>query len=482
MTLGQRKADDKIKFREEQQNRLSSSLKTKEVFPKTQPGPQTAFYETKADIAIYGGAAGGGKSAACLIDAIRYVGKIPNYNCVFFRRTFPEIFNPGALFDESQRWYPLLGGEANLVKARWVFPKNEKIQFAHLQHEKTLTQWHGSQISRLYFDELCTFTEKQFWYLLSRCRTTLPIKPQVRATCNPDSESWVADLLSWWLGEDGLPIKDRSGILRWFVRVNNELIWSLDKDELRLKYPSIPPKSLTFIPASIYDNKILLDNDPDYIANLYALHEIDKQRLLLGNWKIKPEAGVVFNRDWFEVVDDIDRDEITRTVRFWDLAATKTKLSYYTAGVKMAILKDKSLIVLDAIWEQTTPAEAINLIRKTAERDGKTVTVGWEQEPGSAGIMAMEQIKTSLKGFRCKPVRPQGDKIQRALPYATAAQNGRVLLLRGTWNDQYINALHNFDGSGKPLINDLTDSSSGAFELLNRIKATWVGVSGKDIL
>jgi predicted phage terminase large subunit-like protein len=163
------------------------------------------------------------------------------------------------------------------------------------------------------------------------------------------------------------------------------------------------------------------------------------------------------------------------------LAATKTKLSYYTAGVKMAILKDKSLIVLDAIWEQTTPAEAINLIRKTAERDGKTVTVGWEQEPGSAGIMAMEQIKTSLKGFRCKPVRPQGDKIQRALPYATAAQNGRVFLLRGTWNDQYINALHNFDGSGKPLVNDLTDSSSGAFELLNRIKATWVGVSGKDV-
>jgi hypothetical protein len=42
--------------------------------------------------------------------------------------------------------------------------------------------------------------------------------------------------------------------------------------------------------------------------------------------------------------------------------------------------------------------------------------------------------------------------------------------------------LHNFDGSGKPLVNDLTDSSSGAFELLNRIKATWVGVSGKDIL
>jgi predicted phage terminase large subunit-like protein len=470
-----------IRDREELLSQTVGNSNRSGEFPTTQPGPQTAFYQTEADIAIYGGAAGGGKSAACLIDAIRFIEKVPNYNCVFFRRTFPEIFNPGALFDESQRWYPLLGGEANLVKARWIFPKNEKIQFAHLQHEKTLTQWHGSQIARLYFDELCTFTEKQFWYLLSRCRTILPIKPQVRATCNPDSESWVADLLEWWIGDDGLPIKEKSGVLRWFIRVNNNLVWGDSKEELGLQYPAIPPKSLTFIPASIYDNKILLENDPDYLANLYALHEIDRQRLLLGNWKIKPEAGVVFNRTWFEMIDEIDPDHINRIVRFWDLAATKTQLSYYTAGVKMAILKDKTIVVLDAIWDRTTPVEAIGLIRKTAEQDGRLVTVGWEQEPGSAGIMVMEQIKTCLKGFRCKPTRPHGDKIQRALPYATSAQNGRVFLLRGTWNDQYINALHHFDGSGKPLINDLTDASSGAFDIINSIKSTWIGVSGKDI-
>jgi len=57
-----------------------------------------------------------------------------------------------------------------------------------------------------------------------------------------------------------------------------------------------------------------------------------------------------------------------------------------------------------------------------------------------------------------------------------------VFLLRGTWNDQYVNALHNFDGSSKPLVNDLTDASSGAHEILSSIRATWIGVSGKDIL
>lgn len=460
--------------------RKRRARRKKSEFPTTQPGPQTSFYETKADIAVYGGAAGGGKSAACLIDAVRFVNKVPNYNCVFFRRTFPEIFNPGALFDESQRWYPLLGGEANLVKARWVFPKNEKIQFAHLQHEKTLTQWHGSQITRLYFDELCTFTEKQFWYLLSRCRTTLPIKPQIRATCNPDAESWVADLLSWWIGDDGFPVKERSGHLRWFVRVNNDLVWADNPDELEMRFPDIPSKSLTFIPASIQDNKILLDSDPDYLANLHALHEIDKQRLLLGNWKIKPEAGVVFNRSWFDSVEGVASDDLVRVVRFWDLAATKTKLSYYTAGVKMGILPDKTVIVLDAIWQRTTPTEAIALIRQTAERDGKGVTVGWEQEPGSAGIMAMEQIRTSLKGFRCKPVKPQGDKVQRAIPFATASQHGRVFLLQGSWNDQYLNALHHFDGSPKTLINDVTDASSGAYHVLTTIKDAWVGVTTKE--
>src|SRR3984957_5372640 len=75
-----------------------------------QPGPQTEFLRTPADICIYGGAAGGGKTVGLILEALRHVGRVANFTAVFFRRTTPQITNPGGLWDESQTFYPRLGG------------------------------------------------------------------------------------------------------------------------------------------------------------------------------------------------------------------------------------------------------------------------------------------------------------------------------------------------------------------------------------
>src|SRR5947209_1730770 len=86
-----------------------------------QPGPQTAFLASPADIAIYGGAAGGGKSWALLLEPLRHV-HVPDFGAVFFRRTGVQIRNEGGLWDESAKLYPHLGGRPREQALEWRFP------------------------------------------------------------------------------------------------------------------------------------------------------------------------------------------------------------------------------------------------------------------------------------------------------------------------------------------------------------------------
>jgi hypothetical protein len=97
-----------------------------------QPGPQTEFLRSSADIVIYGGAAGGGKTAGLILEPLRHVGRIANFTAVFFRRTMPQITNPGALWDESLNFYPRLCGTPHLRMREWRWPRGGRIKFAHL--------------------------------------------------------------------------------------------------------------------------------------------------------------------------------------------------------------------------------------------------------------------------------------------------------------------------------------------------------------
>lgn len=269
---------------------------------KPQPGPQTTFLSTKADIAIYGGSAGGGKTFSLLMEPLRHISN-PQFGAVIFRRTSVQVRNEGGLWDESSRLYPFVGGKPHEYDLWWKFPVGSSISFAHLEHDKNVLDWQGSQICLIAFDELTHFTSAQFWYMLSRNRSGCGVRPYIRATCNPDVDSWVAELIEWWIDQDtGYPIKERAGVLRWFVRLGEKILWADAPEDLaQYKNPMtgepIPAKSLTFIPSTLEDNQILAKADPGYLANLMALPLVERERLLNGNWKVRWQGQTFFSVD-----------------------------------------------------------------------------------------------------------------------------------------------------------------------------------------
>lgn len=268
---------------------------------KPQEGFQTNVLSSSADIVICGGSAGGGKSAVLLMDAARWH-FVKGYGAVIFRRSYPEIMMQDGLWDQSQKFYLPLGGQSNETALRWKFPDGSRITFSHLQHEKDLLNHQGSQYAFIGFDELTHFTRKEFIYLLSRSRSLCGVDPVIRATCNPDPESWVADFISWFINPDnGFPILERCGQLRYFTSDNGTFVWGSTREEVVEKCPHIFDrqdikdtgikvtelvKSMTFIPGSIFENKVLLSADPRYLGNLMAMDAEEKSRLLDGNWKI----------------------------------------------------------------------------------------------------------------------------------------------------------------------------------------------------
>lgn len=198
-----------------------------------QKGPQEMFLATSADICIYGGAAGGGKTFGLLLEPLRYMNN-PDYNATIFRRDYTQVTSPGGLWDSSRKIYRYVKGSQPLKtpKLHWTFKRGASVNFAHLGRDEDCDDWQGSQLTMIGFDELTHFSEYQFFYMLSRNRTDSGVKPYVRATCNPDADSWVAEFISWWINQEtGYPIPERSGVIRWMVRLNEVVTWFDSREE-----------------------------------------------------------------------------------------------------------------------------------------------------------------------------------------------------------------------------------------------------------
>jgi predicted phage terminase large subunit-like protein len=436
-----------------------------------QPGPQTEFLRNPADIIFYGGSAGGGKSFALLLDALRHVHR-PHFGAVIFRRTTPEIKNEGGLWDESQKLYPYANGLGSRHALRWNFPSGASVSFSHMEHEDDRFSWQGSQIGMIGFDELTHFTERQFFYMLSRNRSTA-IKPVIRATTNPDADSWVANFISWWIDQEtGYAIQERSGVVRWFTRDGDDIVWGDSREEIIEQFgPESEPKSFTFIRAKLEDNQILMRKDPSYLASLNALSRVDRERLKNGNWKIRPSAGLFYRKEWFEVVDAAPADFSLRA-RYWDRAATKVKPGKKKEPDRSAsvlLSKDKQGIyyIEHAGAMMESPHVVERAMVNMAKQDGRRTMVGYMQDPGSAGVNEAQATARALEGYQVHFAPATGDKQTRAKPCSSQAEAGNIKIVRAPWNEPFLNELENFPDSNR---DDQVDALSGAFELITQAR------------
>jgi phage terminase large subunit-like protein len=436
-----------------------------------QKGPQERFLATRADIAIYGGAAGGGKTWALLYGQAR-AHKDPAHRGVIFRRVMPSVTQLGGLLDESRKLYPLFGGELRVApNLEWRFPSGAAIQFRQVQYEGDTQAYKGAQFSQLDFDELTEFTEFQFFYLLSRLRSIgAKRKPSVRATTNPEAASWVRRFIGWWIGEDGFPIAERAGVLRWMKRDGDAIIWS---DE-----PVKGALSVTFIPAKLDDNPALAIASPEYRDTLEMLDSVEQAKLLGGNWNATRKDGM-FKRHAIDergVPLELLPEGLVWRLRYWDLANTEPHERNpdpdWTASAWGALHVDaegkETLYLRDVRRARLSGSAKKMWMRATAEADGVDVEQAIEQEGGSSGSEVVEDYKLVVfAGFACTFDRPTGSKTMRASRWLPLAETGRVKLVqdepgRVSWAAVFLAELATFPHAKR----DQVDAVSGLYAKL----------------
>ena len=372
--------------------------------------------------ALYGGAAGGGKSDAGLMGALQYV-HIPGYSALLLRRTFPQLSKPDGLVRRAKDWLSNTDAVWNEKKMVWTFPSGALVEFGHMQHEDDKYNYEGAAYQYVFFDELTQFLKAQFQFLHSRTRrpsdsssalSRVPIR--VRAASNPGGfgHDWVK---------------------KYFV------------DE------TIPDR--IFLPAKLYDNPHI--DHTEYVDSLGHLDHITKAQYLDGNWTVRHTGGL-FRREWF--IEVPFAPQFTNVVRWWDLAHSRPRPGAdpdYTVGLKMGE-RDGYFCVLNIRRMRGTPYEVEQEVARTAHLDGYTVPIRIEQEPAGGKTVIDKYVREVLKGFDVQGVIPGSKEPKpRYGAVSSATQQGYVSVVED------INGLEDFYAEVEAVPESAHDDQATAF-------------------
>ena len=240
---------------------IREKLNSSDVLFHPNDGPQTEFLAAAEKDVLYGGAAGGGKSYAMLVDPLRYAHK-KNHRALILRRSMPELRE---LIDKSRELYPQAfpGAKFREVEKLWNFPSGAKVEFGFLERDADVYRYQGQAYSWIGFDEITHLPTEFAWnYLASRLRTTdSSIETYLRCTANPGGVG------SQW-------VKKRY----------------VDAHEPNQSFEGTEGLTRKFIPAKLADNPYLSE-DGVYEKMLASLPPTQRKQLLEGNWDVAEGAA-----------------------------------------------------------------------------------------------------------------------------------------------------------------------------------------------
>lgn len=349
--------------------RATARLVARSPWIPIQPTPkQLHFLSLQTTEAFYGGAAGGGKSDALLMDALLFA-DVPGYKAILLRRTYPELAGLDGLINRSKDWL----GPTNAVWSeghmRWTFPSGAMLRFGHMQREEDKHKYQGDQFQFIGYDELTSFTETQYAYVghsrLRRLRTS-PVPLRIRSASNPGNigHEWVYER---------------------FV-VND------------LRGTGIGEKP--FISAKLDDNPYL--STEEYRLQLQELDDVTRRQLLNGEW-VTPYGERPFKRSYWRGKNRFTSEEGERVknrcvARWigWDTAAMDKEEAAYTACV-VAELDQNYELYIKEVWqgrpEFTELPEIVTQMAYKYNRDSKLRSVIVEE--ASSGIQVIQVLKAT---------------------------------------------------------------------------------------
>lgn len=372
------------------------------------PQPKQALFMSRPEFeSLYGGAAGGGKSDALVIEGTRQVSNAA-YQGLIMRKTYPELTE---LINRSLELYPKIfpGARYNDSKHVWSFPGGAKIYFGSMQHSKDKLKYQGRQYQFIGIDEATHFTLEEIDFLKSRCRARAPgQRCYFRLTANPGGpgHGWVKS--------------------RYIDVGANKRVW----ESYEITDPSgkkiIQAKDRIYIPATVFDNRKLLENDPNYLSTLAALNTEDRNAFLYGNWD--SFSGQVFT-EWKNEPEHYQDQKYTHVIEPFDIPDNWRIWRSYDFGYSKPF---------SAAWYAISPDDTIYLIKEYYGWNG-TPDKGlqWEPRKQAEEIKKMEQDDPLLKRFNIFGVadpaiweRSSGESIAHIMEmrgiYFSKADNSRI--------------------------------------------------------
>lgn len=404
-----------------------------------EPTPKQRKFLDQVNIreVFYGGAAGGGKSDALIMDFLQYV-DVPGYSGILFRRTVPEMTAPGGLIDRCNQWFGDTDAKWSGSTKTWTFPSGATLTLASMQHEKDKFDWKGAHFQFCGFDELTSFTETQYRYLFSRLRrlTGFDVPLRMRGASNP------GDIGHKW-------VKDR------FVA------------------PKIKVPHRCFVPARLEDNPFL-----DYEAYVLSLAELDpitRKQLLAGDWDAY--EGGRFRKTWFRhsfretdlayflKMPDGRELEVAKILcghfTICDPAATAEDSSCPTVVGAFAVTPQKYLLVLEIVRDWIDLEQIVPTIRDVALRNGsdyvgiEAVAFQWAIVKLGRRMKDMPPVRalSASVGAHAGKINAQKGKkgkLVRATPAIVKSEAGEVFLpTQAAWLEEFVAELCLFTGDEK---------------------------------